>query len=151
MTWPRLAAEMGDEPKEQRQCGAKEERSDEREVERGVFAAMNDVPGETAEAEREFTTEIKKCADEYEEGAEDEEGAAKFAEGIHGESLEERRCRCNEGRTVVADENDEKRWHESQRYTVAARPTWRTASEGGPYKSKSRLEAGATLKKVGPG
>jgi len=75
---------MGDEPEEKRQGGAEEDTGDEREIERGVFAAMNDVAGEAAKAEREFATEIEKSADEYKEGAEDEEGAAKFAKGVHG-------------------------------------------------------------------
>ena len=80
---PRSAAEMGNEPEEQGERDAEEYRGDEREIERRVFAAMNDIAGEATEAEREFAAEIKKSADKYEEGAEDEEGAAEFAEGIH--------------------------------------------------------------------
>jgi len=77
------AAEVGDEPEEEREAEAQHEAGDDWEVERGVFAAMDDVAGEAAEAQREFSTEIQKSADEGQERANDEERAAEFAERIH--------------------------------------------------------------------
>jgi len=44
---------------------------------------MDDVTGETAEAEREAAGEIEEGAGGEENGAEDEEGAAEVAGGIH--------------------------------------------------------------------
>lgn len=44
---------------------------------------MHDVAGETAETEGEFSAEIKKRSNKDEESAENEKGAAEFADGIH--------------------------------------------------------------------
>ena len=54
---------MREEPEEEREADAEEQAGDDREVESGVFAAMDDVAGEAAEAEGEFTAEVKKRAD----------------------------------------------------------------------------------------
>jgi len=49
-----------------------------------VFAAVDDVAGEFAEAEREFSTaEIKDRAEDSQDGGEDEESAAEVAERVH--------------------------------------------------------------------
>ena len=58
-----LAAEVREEPEEQGKCCAEDEAGDDREIEGGVFAAMDDVAGELSEAEREFATEIEESAD----------------------------------------------------------------------------------------
>jgi hypothetical protein len=44
---------------------------------------MDDVARETAKAQREFSAEIQKSADDDEECAKNKEGAAQFAERIH--------------------------------------------------------------------
>ncbi len=44
---------------------------------------MNDVAGEAAEAQRKFSAEVQKRAEEGQERTKDEESAAEFAEGIH--------------------------------------------------------------------
>lgn len=54
-----------------------------------MFAAMDDVTGKAAEAEREFPPEVKESAYEDEEATKEEEGAADFAEEIHKKSLEQ--------------------------------------------------------------
>jgi hypothetical protein len=36
-----------------------------------VFTAVDDVSGEAAETEREFSAEVKKCADEDKQNAEE--------------------------------------------------------------------------------
>jgi len=82
---------VGEEPKQERQAEAENEASNNREIERGVFAAMDDVAREAAETQGEFSAKVKQRADENEETAEEEERAAEFAEGIH-----ERECRRNE-------------------------------------------------------
>jgi hypothetical protein len=86
-----LAAEVGEEPQEERKADAKEETGDDGEIERCVFAAVDDVAGEASQAEREFGAEIEKCAEGDEEEAEEEERAAEFAERVH-----ERDSRGNE-------------------------------------------------------
>ena len=48
----RLATEMGEEPEEERECRAENEAGDDGKIESGVFAAMDDVAGEFAEAKR---------------------------------------------------------------------------------------------------
>jgi len=78
-----LAAKVGEEPKEEREGGAEEEASDDGEVEGGVFTAVDDVTGESAEAEGEFSAEVEKGAGEDKEAAEEQEGATEFAEGVH--------------------------------------------------------------------
>jgi hypothetical protein len=79
----RLAAEVGEEPEEQREAEAEDEARGDGEVKRGGFAAMDDVAGETAEAEREFSAEIEKSADKCQERGNDEECAAEFTQRIH--------------------------------------------------------------------
>jgi hypothetical protein len=74
---------MRQEPEEQREHGAKQKAGDDREIKRRVFAAMDDVAGKSAETQRKLSTEVQKSADDDEEGAENKEGAAEFAEGIH--------------------------------------------------------------------
>jgi hypothetical protein len=78
-----LTAVVGEEPEEKRQSEAEDEAGDDGEIESGVFAAVDDVAGEAAEAEGETAAEVKQGAGDGNDGAEDEEGAAEFAEGIH--------------------------------------------------------------------
>lgn len=54
---------MREEPEEEGKCCAEDEAGDDREIEGGVFAAMDDVAGELSEAKREFAAEIEKSAD----------------------------------------------------------------------------------------
>ena len=82
---------MGEEPEEQREGSAENKARDDGKVESGVFAAMDDIAGETAKTKRELAAEVKEGADKDEENAENEESAAEFAEGVH-----ERDCRRNE-------------------------------------------------------
>ena len=74
---------MREEPEEQRECGAEEEAGDDGKVERGVFAAVDDVAGKFSQAERELCAKVKKSANKDEESAENEEGAAEFAKRVH--------------------------------------------------------------------
>jgi hypothetical protein len=74
---------MREEPEEQRETGAEQEAGNDREIKRGVFAAMDDVAGEAAEAEREFSAEIKKSTQNDEKSTENENSAAEFANGVH--------------------------------------------------------------------
>jgi hypothetical protein len=76
---------MSEKPEEERKTEAENEAGDDREVEGGVFAAMDDVAGEAAEAQREFSAKVKKSTYNDEESTENEKGAAEFAEGIHSE------------------------------------------------------------------
>ena len=78
------AAEVVEEPEEEREGGAEKEAGDDREVKSRVFAAMQDVAGEAAEMEGEFATEKEKSACEDEEATEEKKSAAEFARGVHG-------------------------------------------------------------------
>jgi hypothetical protein len=82
-----LAAEMREEPEDQRKSGAEDETGDDGEIKCGVFAAMDDVAGKFSQTEREFAAEIEKCAEENKETAKKQEGAAEFAKRIHSKSL----------------------------------------------------------------
>ena len=84
---------MSKKPEEERKAEAEDKAGDDREVEGGVFAAVDDVAGEAAEAQWEFSAEVKQSANKDQEDAENEEGAAEFAEGFHGKE-----CRRNEAK-----------------------------------------------------
>ena len=84
---------MSKKPEEERQAEAEDETGDDGEIESGVFASVDDVAGEAAETQWEFSAEIKYRANGQEQGAQNEEGAAEFAEGIHGKE-----CRRNEAK-----------------------------------------------------
>ena len=82
---------MSKEPKEQRESGAEDEAGDDGKVKGGVFATVDDVARQAAEAEGEFAAEVEKTADKDEEAAENEESAAEFTDRIH-----QRDCMRNE-------------------------------------------------------
>lgn len=63
-SWSDSAAEVGEEPEEKRKNSAQNEASDDGEIERGVFAAVDDVAGQSAEAEGEFGAEVEERADD---------------------------------------------------------------------------------------
>lgn len=64
-----LAAEVGEEPKEERNHGAEEKASDDGEVKGCVFAAVHDVAGQAAEAEGKLGAKIENDPDENEKTA----------------------------------------------------------------------------------
>jgi hypothetical protein len=78
---------MRQEPEEQRERGAEQEACNDREIKRGVFAAMNDVARETAEAQGKFPAEVKKSADNREQGTKEEKSPAEFAKRFHNRIL----------------------------------------------------------------
>lgn len=84
-----LATEVRDEPEEDGERDAEDQTSHDRKVERGVFAAVNDVAGKFSYAEGEFVPEIEKDTDQDEEPPEEDERAAEFAPWIHGVILPE--------------------------------------------------------------
>lgn len=84
-----LAAEAGDEPEEKGESGAEQERSDDGEVDRDAFAAVDDVAGEAAEAEGELAVKIEQDAEEDEQAAKEEQDTAELAEWIHGTIIED--------------------------------------------------------------
>ncbi|OLD83642.1 MAG: hypothetical protein AUF67_00315 [Acidobacteria bacterium 13_1_20CM_58_21] len=81
---------MSKKPEEERQAEAEDETGDDGEIESGVFASVDDVAGEAAETQWEFSAEIKYRANGQEQGAHNEERAAEFADRIHGKE-----CRRN--------------------------------------------------------
>jgi hypothetical protein len=52
-----------------------------------VFAAMDDVARETAEAQGEFSAEVKKSADNREQDTKEEKSPAEFAKRLHNRIL----------------------------------------------------------------
>ena len=67
---------MVDEPDDQAEKDAENEASNNRKIEGGVFTAMDDVSGQTAEAEGEFAAKIEECADKKQRSAENKKHAA---------------------------------------------------------------------------
>ncbi len=67
---------MIDDPNKQTEDEADDDARDDRKVERAVLTAMHNVTGKASKAERKFTSEVEKCADEDEHGAENEKRAA---------------------------------------------------------------------------
>jgi hypothetical protein len=82
-----LAAEVGKEPGEKRKHNAEEEASDDGKVKSGVFATMDDVAGEAAEAKGELGAKVENRANEDQESAEEKERATEFAKRVHSEIL----------------------------------------------------------------
>lgn len=78
-----LLADVREKPKDERDAETQQQTGNDREVERGVFAAMHDVTREAAEAEWEFTAEVEKSPEHGEEAAENKESAAEVAQRIH--------------------------------------------------------------------
>jgi hypothetical protein len=64
-----LAAEVREEPEDERKDKAEEKASHDGEIEGGVFAAVDDVAGKSSEAEREFAAEEQKRTHDDEEAA----------------------------------------------------------------------------------
>ena len=79
----RSAAEMRDEPDEKGQRNAEKQTGNDGKVERGVFAAVNDVAGQFSQAEGEFVSEIENSSEKNKESTEEEKRATEFAERIH--------------------------------------------------------------------
>jgi len=63
-----------------------------------VFAAMDDVAGQAAEAEGEAAAEIEKGAGGRQDNADNEEEAAEVAGGVHEESLERTKKESKDGK-----------------------------------------------------
>jgi hypothetical protein len=61
------AAKVGEEPEKKREADAQDEARDDWKVERGVFAAMDDVAGKAAEAKRQLFAEVRKSPDKGQE------------------------------------------------------------------------------------
>jgi len=80
-----------EKPEQERERDAEEKAGDHGKIKGAVFAAVDDVAGEAAEAEGELIAEIKKGADEDEESTEEKERAAEFAKRVHAEDCSERR------------------------------------------------------------
>ena len=81
--------EVRDEPEEERKHDADDEAGHDREVERGVFAAVNDVAGQFSQAEWQLVPEIKKEPNQDEEPSEEEKRTAEFAKRVHKAILPE--------------------------------------------------------------
>lgn len=78
-----LAAEVGDEPEQERERDAEEQTGDDGKVKRGVFAAVDDVAGQFSQPEWKLIAEVEKSADKNEESSKEHKGPAKIAERIH--------------------------------------------------------------------
>jgi hypothetical protein len=72
-----------DEPKDKTKSSAQKEASGNRKVDGGVFAAMDDIAGETPETEGEARAEEEQPANDGDYAAENEERPAEFAERVH--------------------------------------------------------------------
>ena len=74
---------MRNDPEEECEHDTYDKAGDDGKVERGVFAAVNDVAGQFSQAEGEFAAKIEESTDKNQKAAEKEERAAEFARRIH--------------------------------------------------------------------
>ena len=86
-----LAAEVGDEPEEERERNAEEKTGDDGKVKRGVFAAVHDVAGQFSQAEGQLVPKIKRDTNQDKEPPEEDKRAAEFTERVHEVILPEPR------------------------------------------------------------
>jgi hypothetical protein len=82
-----LASEAREQPEKEREHNADKQARDNRKVERGVLATVNDVSGKLSKAQRKLGSEVKQRTHKNEERPEDQKDAPKFTKGIHGEIL----------------------------------------------------------------
>jgi hypothetical protein len=64
-----LAAEVRNDPEEEREHDTYDEAGNDGKVERGVFAAVNDVAGQFSQAKGEFTAKIEESTDKNQKAA----------------------------------------------------------------------------------
>lgn len=74
---------MRNEPEEDGERDANYEASHNGKVERGVFAAVNDVAGQFSQAKGQLVPEIKKKTNQDEESSEEQKRATEFAKRVH--------------------------------------------------------------------
>ena len=84
------AAEEAEEPEEEREAKAQEKAGDDGEVESGVFAVVDDVAGQAAEAKGQLAGEVEKRADGDEDDTGEKQEFAEVTERVHGEHCNEK-------------------------------------------------------------
>jgi hypothetical protein len=82
------AAKVREKPKQDGEHNADGEAGHDWKVEGGVLAAMNDIAGQAAKAERETRSEVKHSSKDNANHAKYQEGPSEFAERVHIASLE---------------------------------------------------------------
>jgi hypothetical protein len=71
-------AQAGDEPQNQAEADAEQDAGRQRKVKRGVLAFMDNVAWQAAQAERELSAKIEKCADKRENTGQIEQRSAEL-------------------------------------------------------------------------
>jgi hypothetical protein len=74
---------VGKKPEEKREAKAEDQASHDRKVEGRVFAAVNDIARETAEAKRQASAKVQHRPSGQKQGSENQEGPSELAQGIH--------------------------------------------------------------------
>jgi hypothetical protein len=77
------AAKLIDQPENQANDHADDQTGDERKIKCAMLAAMNDVSGQAAKAERKLWTQIEKRSDEDEHGSDGEQQTTELLNGFH--------------------------------------------------------------------
>jgi hypothetical protein len=77
------AAKLIDQPENQANEHADDQTGDERKIKCAMLAAMNDVSGQAAKAERKLWTQIEKRSDEDEHGSDGEQQTTELLNGFH--------------------------------------------------------------------
>jgi hypothetical protein len=72
-----------EEPEQDGEGDADDQAGDNRKVEGGVLAAMNDIAGQAAKAERQARSEVQRSSNNNANRAKDQKGPSKFAERVH--------------------------------------------------------------------
>ena len=78
---------MRDEPEEERKHDADDKTGHDRKIERGVFAAVDDVAGQFSEAEGQFVPKIKKGTNQNKKRSEEDKRATEFAKRFHKDNF----------------------------------------------------------------
>jgi hypothetical protein len=87
MMFSTSAPEVREEPEQDRQNDTDDKARDDRKVKRCVLAAMDNIPGQAAKAERQSRSEIKENSNDGADSAKDQKGPSEFAEWVHDASL----------------------------------------------------------------
>jgi hypothetical protein len=77
------ATKLIDQPENQANDHADDQTGDERKIKCAMLAAMNDVSGQAAKAERKLWTQIEKRSNEDQHGSDGEQQTTELLNGFH--------------------------------------------------------------------
>jgi hypothetical protein len=105
-----LAPEQIYDPKNQRECDAEHDASDDRKIEAAVLALIGDIAGQTSKPKWQSSAEGKKSAYDHESDSAKDEQLSEFARWVH--------CRQQ---SILLESNCSLGWSRFNRTPIAAR------------------------------